>query len=65
MITNNTPTATKGPALEISDQMIKVCVYTSLGASGITSLLSAISHFFMGVAPIVPSIEVGQFLVEV
>ena len=54
-----------GPALDISDEIVRVCVHTSLGAAGATSLLSAIAHYQMGVTPAVPIIEFSQFVVEV
>lgn len=49
----------------MSDDMIRIGVNASLGTSGITALISATSHFFMGVFWVVPSIELVQFATEV
>ncbi|MBK7002867.1 MAG: response regulator [Rhodoferax sp.] len=52
-------------AFGMSDDMIRICVNASLFTSGITSLISAMSHYFMGIFWVVPSIEFLQFAIEV
>lgn len=49
---------------ELSVEMVRFCVISSLGFSGFTSLLSAAIHVRMGVHFMVPAVEFLQFVAE-
>ena len=49
----------------MSDDMIRICVNASVGTAGLTSLISSLSHFYLGIFWVVPTVELLQCVVEV